>query len=72
MRALTVNAYISFLVLISASDSSMMDFINAAAPDGSGHDRFPISVEEMVVVTEDGAEWLVPPQEEWVLVPSGP
>ncbi len=27
-----------------------------------------ISVEEMVVVTEDGAEWLVPPQEEWVLV----
>ncbi len=27
-----------------------------------------ISVEEMVVVTVDGAEWLVPPQEEWVLV----
>jgi Xaa-Pro aminopeptidase len=27
-----------------------------------------ISVEEMVVITEDGAEWLVPPQEEWVLV----
>lgn len=27
-----------------------------------------ISVEEMVVVTEGGAEWLVPPQEEWVLV----
>ena len=27
-----------------------------------------ISVEEMVVVTEDGAEWLIPPQEEWVLV----
>ncbi|MEJ2540889.1 MAG: M24 family metallopeptidase [Gemmatimonadota bacterium] len=27
-----------------------------------------ISVEEMAVVTEDGAEWLIPPQEEWVLV----
>ena len=30
-----------------------------------------ISVEEMVVVTEGGAEWLIPPQEEWVLIPSG-
>ena len=29
-----------------------------------------ISVEEMVVITEDGAEWLIPPQEEWVLVGS--
>lgn len=29
-----------------------------------------ISVEEMAVVTEDGARWLVPPQEEWVLIPS--
>lgn len=27
-----------------------------------------ISVEEMVVITEDGAEWLIEPQEEWVLV----
>jgi Xaa-Pro aminopeptidase len=27
-----------------------------------------ISVEEMVVITEDGAEWLIAPQEEWVLV----
>ncbi len=27
-----------------------------------------ISVEEMVVITETGAEWLIPPQEEWVLV----
>jgi Xaa-Pro aminopeptidase len=27
-----------------------------------------ISVEEMVVITEDGAEWLITPQEEWVLV----
>lgn len=27
-----------------------------------------ISVEEMVVITEDGAEWLIDPQEEWVLV----
>jgi len=29
-----------------------------------------ISVEEMVVVTEDGAEYLIPPQEELVLIPS--
>lgn len=29
-----------------------------------------ISVEEMVVITETGAEWLVPPQEEWILIPS--
>jgi Xaa-Pro dipeptidase len=29
-----------------------------------------ISVEEMAVITEDGARWLVPPQEEWVLIPS--
>jgi Xaa-Pro dipeptidase len=27
-----------------------------------------ISVEEMVVVTEDGAEYLTPPQEELVLI----
>ena len=27
-----------------------------------------ISVEEMVVITEDGAEWLIDPQEEWILV----
>ncbi len=27
-----------------------------------------ISVEEMVVITESGAEWLITPQEEWVLV----
>jgi Xaa-Pro aminopeptidase len=30
-----------------------------------------ISVEEMAVVTEDGADWLIPPQEEWVLVGGG-
>jgi Xaa-Pro dipeptidase len=29
-----------------------------------------ISVEEMVVIADDGARWLVPPQEEWVLIPS--
>jgi Xaa-Pro aminopeptidase len=28
-----------------------------------------ISVEERVVITEDGAEWLVPPQEERVVIP---
>ena len=27
-----------------------------------------ISVEEMVVITEDGAEWMIDPQEEWVLI----
>ncbi len=31
-----------------------------------------ISVEEMAVVTEDGAQYLVPPQEELVLIGSGP
>ena len=29
-----------------------------------------ISVEEMVVVTQDGAEYLIPPQEELILIPS--
>lgn len=38
-------------------------------PQGDGTTK-TISVEEMVVVTDDGAEWLVPPQEEWVLIPS--
>ena len=49
--------------------------------DGDGpDDAFPavdpdratklISVEEMAVVTADGARWLVPPQEEWILIPS--
>ena len=27
-----------------------------------------ISVEEMVVITADGAEWLIDPQEEWILI----
>ncbi len=29
-----------------------------------------ISVEEMIVVTEDGAEYLIPPQEDLILIPS--
>ncbi|MFT4606187.1 MAG: Xaa-Pro dipeptidase [Rhodothermales bacterium] len=29
-----------------------------------------LSVEEMVVITEDGAEWLTPPQEDLILIPS--
>jgi Xaa-Pro aminopeptidase len=29
-----------------------------------------ISVEEMVVITEDGAQWLIAPQEELILIPS--
>ena len=29
-----------------------------------------ISVEEMVVITEGGAEWLVPPQEDLIVIPS--
>ncbi len=29
-----------------------------------------ISVEEMVVITETGAEWMTPPQEELILIPS--
>ncbi len=31
-------------------------------------DTKTISVEEMVVITEDGAEWLVPPQQELILI----
>ena len=29
-----------------------------------------LSVEEMAVITESGAEWLIPPQEELILIPS--
>ena len=29
-----------------------------------------ISVEEMVVITDDGAEWLTPPQQDLILIPS--
>ncbi|GAB5536771.1 MAG: M24 family metallopeptidase [Rubricoccaceae bacterium] len=36
----------------------------------TGEDTKTISVEEMVVITEDGAEWLVPPQEDLILIPS--
>ena len=36
--------------------------------DGDGTKT--ISVEEMVVITETGAEWLTPPQEELLLIPS--
>lgn len=35
-----------------------------------GDDTKTISVEEMVVITDDGAEWLVPPQEDLILIPS--
>ena len=31
-----------------------------------------LSVEEMAVVTEDGAEYLIPPQEDLILIPSAP
>lgn len=30
-----------------------------------------ISVEEMAVITDSGAEWLIPPQEEWILIHPG-
>ena len=30
-----------------------------------------ISVEEMAVVTENGAEYLIAPQDEMILIPSG-
>ena len=38
-----------------------------ALPDGG---EKTISVEEMVVITDDGAEWLAPPQEELILIRS--
>jgi len=39
--------------------------------EGSGKTTKGISVEEMAVVTEKGAEYLNPPQEELILIPSG-
>nr|WP_083217779.1 M24 family metallopeptidase [Kangiella sediminilitoris] len=36
-------------------------------PDGTSK---TISVEEMAVITEDGAEYLIPPQQELILIPS--
>ena len=44
------------------------DGFHAWALDGD--DTKTISVEEMVVITDDGAEWLVPPQEDLILIPS--
>ncbi|MGD9375540.1 MAG: M24 family metallopeptidase [Anaerolineae bacterium] len=40
-----------------------------AEHEGGKADKM-ISVEEMVVVTEDGAEYLIPPQEDLILIPS--
>jgi Xaa-Pro aminopeptidase len=42
-------------------------FCWAVEDEGPGAERM-ISVEEMAVVTEDGAEYLIPPQEELVLI----
>jgi Xaa-Pro aminopeptidase len=39
-------------------------------PRGDGTTK-TISVEEMVVITESGAEWLIPPQEELILIRAG-
>jgi Xaa-Pro aminopeptidase len=41
-----------------------------AWPDGGPGAQRLISVEEMAVVTEKGAEYLIPPQEDLVLIPS--
>jgi Xaa-Pro aminopeptidase len=41
-----------------------------AWPDGGPGAQRLISVEEMAVVTETGAEYLIPPQEDLVLIPS--
>ena len=40
-----------------------------AEHEGGKADKM-ISVEEMVVITEDGAEYLIPPQEDLILIPS--
>ncbi|WP_370644046.1 hypothetical protein [Myxococcus sp. RHSTA-1-4] len=41
-----------------------------AGKDGAPDLMRLISVEEMAVVTETGAEYLIPPQEDLVLIPS--
>ncbi|NOK07024.1 aminopeptidase P family protein [Myxococcus xanthus] len=41
-----------------------------AWPDGGEGEQRIIAVEEMAVVTETGAEYLIPPQEDLVLIPS--
>jgi hypothetical protein len=37
---------------------------------GEAGDTKTVSVEEMAVVTEKGAEYLIPPQEQLILIPS--
>lgn len=65
------------LILIGSDQFS--DGENAGSREPRRHDpKFPledtdtktISVEEMVVITEDGAEWLVPPQQDLILIRS--
>jgi Xaa-Pro aminopeptidase len=47
-------------------------FFSWVLPEGAGSEKATktISVEEMAVVTDRGAEYLIPPQEELVLIPS--
>jgi hypothetical protein len=47
-------------------------FFSWVLPESAGSEKVTktISVEEMAVVTDRGAEYLIPPQEELVLIPS--
>lgn len=47
-------------------------FFSWKLPGGDGKATKTISVEEMAVVTEKGAEYLIPPQEELILISSKP
>ncbi len=51
--------------LVAGQTFAFDGFFGWRSDDGSTK---TISVEEMVVITRDGAEWLIAPQEEWILI----
>jgi hypothetical protein len=63
--------------LILSGTPPALDFLSVFAFDGflgwprDDGSTWTISAEEIVVVTDDGAEWLTPPREQWVSIPAG-